>query len=239
MKTLQSLIVVLAIALSTQVFAYGEKVKGNGNLVDKQRTTESYDKIAVGGSFNVTLVAGTEGTISYSIESNLEEYLVVEVKGETLKIGWKKGYNIRTTKEIKMTVPFEDISEVSLAGSGDITTKDTIEADDLELNIAGSGDMNMDVKTTNVEANIAGSGTITVNGSSDNLESNIAGSGDVEGFGLVVVEYAKANISGSGTIETTVNGTLKARVSGSGDVYYKGKPKTDVKISGSGSVSMK
>lgn len=237
MRTLKTLITVLTVLIGTTTFAYGEKVKGNGNVVDKQSTTEAYDEIAVGGSFDVTLVSGKEGDISYSIESNLDEYLVVEVKGSTLKVGWKKGYNIRTTKTVKMTITFEDIDEVSLAGSGDITTKDTIVAEDLELNVAGSGDMNMDVKTTNLEANIAGSGTIVANGSTDNLESNIAGSGDFEGYGLVVVENAETNISGSGSIETTVNGNLKARVSGSGDVYYKGNPKTDVKISGSGSAS--
>ena len=238
MKTLKSILLTALVLISVQSFAYNKKIKGNGNLVNKQRTTESYDQISVGGSFDVELVKGKEGNITYSIESNLEEYLVLEVKGGKLKIGWEKGYNIRTTKKIKMTVPFEDIDEVSLAGSGDIKSLDTIESDNLELNLAGSGDMNIDVKTTSLEGNIAGSGTISINGSSDNLEANIAGSGDVRAYGLVVVEHAETNISGSGSIETTVNGKLQARISGSGDVRYKGKPKTDVKISGSGSVSM-
>ncbi len=237
MKTLKTIVTVLVILLSVQTNASNKKVKGNANVITTQRTTSDYDKIAVGGSFDVTLIDGKEGNISIDIESNLDEYLVIEVKNNTLKIHWKKGYNVRTTRGVKITVPFKDINEIALAGSGDISTKATITADDLVLKVAGSGDLNLDVDTSNVESHIAGSGTIKLNGSTGNLESNIAGSGDFEGYGLVVVEEVEAKISGSGSVETTVNGKLTARVSGSGDIYYKGSPTLDVKVSGSGSVS--
>lgn len=237
MKTLKTIsTLVLAILFSVQINAFGEKVKGNGNLVDKSKTTAKYDKIAVGGSFDVTLVAGKEGNLTYSIESNLDEYLVIEVKNGTLKIKWKKGTSVRTTKTVKITVPFEDINEVSLAGSGEIVSKDTIEAENLELNVAGSGDMNVDVKTASLDASIAGSGSIIVNGSSKSMNGSIAGSGDIEGFGLMT-DSAETSISGSGSIEATVNESLKARISGSGNVRYKGNPTTDAKVSGSGDVS--
>ena len=60
--------------------------------------------------------------------------------------------------------------------------------------------------------------------------------GDIEGFGLMT-DIAEASISGSGSIEATVNESLKARISGSGNVRYKGNPTTDSKVSGSGNIS--
>ncbi|MFK5879571.1 MAG: head GIN domain-containing protein [Flavobacteriaceae bacterium] len=238
MKILKIILTVsLALFVSVQATAVNKKVKGNGNIISGNKTTAQYDKISVGGSFEVILVSGKEGEITYSVESNLEEYLVIEVKKGELKITWEKGVNVRTTKGVKVTVPFKDIEEVSLAGSGEITTKNVISADDLELNVAGSGKMNVDIDANNVESNIAGSGSMTVNGSAKNLESNVAGSGDFEGYGLVIVNDVDVSIAGSGSVEITVNGNLKSSISGSGDVRYKGNPKTNSSISGSGSVS--
>lgn len=238
MKILKTILTVsLALFVSAQVSATNKKVKGNGKVITGNKTTVQYDKVSVGGFFDVTLVAGEEGKITYDVESNLEEYLVIEVKKGELKITWEKGVNIRTTKGVKVTVPFKDIETISLAGSGEIISKNVVIADDLELNVAGSGEMNIDIDANNVESNIAGSGSMTVNGSANNLESNVAGSGDFEGYGLVVVNDVDVSISGSGSVETTVNGNLKSSISGSGDVRYKGSPKTNSSISGSGSVS--
>ena len=238
MKILKTILTVsLALFVSVQVNATSKKVKGNGNVIKGSQTTVEYDKISVGGSFEVTLVSGKEGEITYSVESNLEEYLVIEVKKGELKITWEKGVNVRTTKGVKVTVPFKDIEGISLAGSGEITSKNVVTADDLKLNVAGSGDMNVDIDANNVESNIAGSGSMTVYGSAKNLESNIAGSGDFEGYGLVVVNDVDVNIAGSGSVETTANGNIKSSISGSGNVRYKGNAKINSRISGSGSVS--
>ena len=237
MKTLKTILVLtLALFVSVQMNAANKKVRGNGNVIKGNKTTANYDEISVGGSFDVTLVSGKEGAISYSVESNLEEYLVIEVKKGALKITWKKGMNVHPTKKVKVTVPFKDIDEVSLGGSGEITTKNVISADDLELNVAGSGKMNIDIDAKNVESNISGSGTMTVNGSAKNLESNVAGSGSFEGYGLVVVDDVDVSIAGSGSVEITASGNLKSSIAGSGDVRYKGNPKTNSSISGSGSV---
>ncbi len=240
MKTFKTiLVVILTLFVSMHMSASNKKVKGNGNVISKNRITSNYNKIGVGGNFEVTLIAGKEGTINYDIESNLDEYLVIEVKKGMLKIHWEKGMKIRPTKTVKITIPFKRINEISLAGSGEIISKDIITTDDLELNVAGSGDMNIDIDAQNIESNIAGSGSITVNGFAKNLEANVAGSGDFEGYGLVIINDVEVNISGSGTVEITANGTIKSRVSGSGNVRYKGNPSTDSKISGSGNVSKK
>ena len=238
MKTLKTVATLLLFITSLQSFAFTKKVKGNGNVVTESRTTNDYDKISVGGSFEVTLISGKEGDLNIQIEDNLKQYLITEVDNGTLKIKWKKGINIYTKKGVKITVPFKDIEGVSLAGSGNITSEDTINADDLSISIAGSGDINLTVDAVDINSRIAGSGNINVNGSGENLECRIAGSGDFNGYDLNV-ENVDTRIAGSGNVQTSVNSTLTARISGSGNVHYKGSPTTNVKVSGSGGVSSK
>ena len=236
MKKFTIIIILVAFTANVNAQWYGKKIKGNGKVVTETRNVSDYSQIAVAGSFDVKLVAGKEGKLTIKGEENLLEYLITEVKDGKLKIKWEKGVNINTTKELLVTVPFEDIEAVSLAGSGDVFSEDTIKADNLKVALAGSGDIKLDINASSISSAISGSGDIQLTGSSENLKCAIAGSGDINGYELTS-NNVEVSIAGSGDIKVNVKENLKARISGSGDVYYKGDPKQDVKVSGSGSVS--
>lgn len=236
MKKLAIIIILLTFTANVDAQWYGKKIKGNGNVVTKTRNVSEYDQIAVAGSFDVKLVAGKEGNLTIKVEENLLEYLITEVKDGKLKIKWEKDVNINTTKELLVTVPFEDIEAVSLAGSGDVFSEDTIKTGNLKVSLAGSGDIKLNINASNISSAVSGSGDIKLMGSSQSLKCAIAGSGDIDGYELES-NNVEVSIAGSGDIKVNAKENLKARISGSGDVYYKGNPKQDVKVSGSGSVS--
>jgi len=236
MKKLITIAILLAFTTSINA-QWFKRIKGNGNMVTKTRTVGDYDKIMAGGSFDVKLVAGAEGKITIHIDQNLLEYLITEVSGDMLKLKWKKGSNISTRNKILITVPFKEISEVILSGSGDVFSEDHIKATDFKAMLSGSGNMKLDIKTIYLTSRISGSGNIRLSGAADKLEYAISGSGNINGDELVASE-ADVRISGSGGIKTNVTENLKARISGSGNIYYKGNPKKqDTKVSGSGNVS--
>ena len=239
-KSKQFILIAIAIVFTSNVEAQwwgSKKVRGNGNVVTKTRSVGDYDKIGVGGSFDVKLVAGNEGTLTIQMDENLFDYLVTEVDGDKLSIKWKKGTNVSTRSKLLITVPFEDINSVSLAGSGDVYSEDVIKADSFKSALAGSGDLKLKVDANHVKSSIAGSGDIYLEGSTTSVKTSIAGSGDVHAYELSAKE-AEISIAGSGGVKISVSDMLKARISGSGNVYYKGNPaKQDVKVSGSGNVS--
>ncbi len=230
--------IALLLAFSTSVDAqWYKKVRGNGDMVTKTRSVGEYDKVSVGGSFDVKLYAGAEGSIKITVDKNLLDYLITEVDNGNLKIKWKKGSNVSHRSKVMVTVPFKDLEAVSLAGSGDIYSNDVIKADSFKTALAGSGDVRLKVNATSVSTSIAGSGDIELTGTTNDLKCAIAGSGDIEAYGLAS-NNADVKISGSGGIKISVKDNLSARVSGSGNVYYKGNPKKqNVKVSGSGNVS--
>jgi len=240
MKKFAALLVFVSLSLTTvQAQWFGKRIRGNNHMKDVIRNVGNFDGVGVGGSFDVKLVSGKEGKITIHAEENLIPYLITEVKDNTLKIRWKRGISINSHRRILVTVPFKDISTVSLAGSGDVYTENSIiEADNLKVSLAGSGDMKIAVKTFNTKASIAGSGDIYLNGESDNFKASIAGSGDIHAFELKT-KNSKLSIAGSGGIRTSTSDMLKVSIAGSGDVYYKGNPKEDAHISGSGSLRSK
>ncbi len=220
-----------------------KKIKGNGNIVTKERSLSDYDAVKVAGNLDVDLISGNEGDLTLIMDENLLEYVKTEIKDGTLKIYIKKGYSIQASRKaeqgkILIIVPVKEISSVALAGSGDVNTKDlTIKTSDFKASVAGSGDVNLKVSAATVSGKVAGSGDLRFYGDSSDFSGKVAGSGDIHAFDLVS-DNVEAYVTGSGDVRVYCKEKLKARVTGSGDITYKGNPsKEDSKVTGSGEIS--
>lgn len=237
-KILTTAILLSAFTANAQWWG-GKKIKGNGNLTTITRTTTDYDGIKCAGSFDYVLVKGTEGQLTLKGESNLLSYIVTKVKNGKLIVKTKDNAYLKPSynKQIVITIPFKDINQVSLSGSGDLNSEDIIETDHLDVSMAGSGDLKAKVKANSIDGSMAGSGDLTLIGETNTLEASLAGSGDIHAYRLQA-EDVDVSVAGSGDAEIVCNNRLKARVAGSGDIEYKGNPKyEDTKVSGSGSIS--
>ena len=236
-----ALVITLVLAITASCSAqWGKKIKGNGEKVTIERLTSDYDAIAVSGWFDVDLVDGKEGQLTLEGESNLLEYIITEVKNGKLVIKTENNVNLKPSdwnSGIRITVPVERVSSISLSGSGDIVSKTTIKTEKLETSMSGSGDITLDIETNSVSASMSGSGDITFSGTTTDFAATISGSGDIKAFDLEA-DNVEATVSGSADIKVTANKRLQARVSGSGDITYRGNPeKLDTKTSGSGDIS--
>ena len=239
MKNLSVLLLTGLITLSCSA-QWGKTIKGNGNNVTIERSTGDYEGIAVSGWFDVDIVSGKEGEITLQGEENLLEYIITEVKDGKLVIKTEKGINLKSSNwksEIRITVPVETISSVSMSGSGDIVGKTKIKSDKFSTAMSGSGDITLDIDSNLISASMSGSGDITLSGKTTDFDATVSGSGDIEAYNLEA-ENVSATVSGSADIQVTAKKSIKARVSGSGDISYKGNPeKVDTKTSGSGDIS--
>ncbi|BFM45213.1 head GIN domain-containing protein [Flavobacterium sp. CFS9] len=216
-----------------------KKIKGNGNVVSETRTTSDYHGIKISGFFDVDLVAGKEGKIILDGEQNLLAAIKVEVENNILKVYVEKGVNLSPSlgKKIEMTIPFETISQLSLAGSGDIRTKSPIKSDKFQARLSGSGNFNLALDNNDLQLTLSGSGDVKLKGNADNFSTILSGSGDIDAANLKT-KNTDVTISGSGDVRVNCVETISAKVSGSGDVKYIGNPeKRSVKVSGSGSIS--
>ena len=180
MKTIISILTLLIVSANLNAQVFTKRIKGNAMIKTENRSVSDYDKISVAGSFDVKLAKGKEGAISIKADENLMEYIETEVKDGHLKIQPKKGYQISSTKTILITVPFEMVDAISLAGSGNVSSTDVLNAADLNLSLAGSGGMDLPVSIKNLKANIAGSGNIKLSGNAEVLKCEIAGSGNLD-----------------------------------------------------------
>ena len=225
---MKSLIKSFVITLSLFLISIGhaqywkhKKVTGNGNLTTETITTPAYDHIKSVGFMDVKLIRGKEGEISVHTDENLHEWIEIKVKKNTLVLDITDNISVRTKKGIHITVPIEDISGVSLIGSGDIHTEDTIEATAFATELIGSGDIDLAIQTSTVKAKVTGSGDLTLSGSTNELHPHVTGSGDFDG-GNLESNQTEVSCTGSGDAVVIANSSLYSKVYGYGDVNTKG-----------------
>ncbi|TMM52142.1 DUF2807 domain-containing protein [Maribacter algarum] len=230
--------VLLTLLFITATFAQ-KRIKGNGNVVTIERTTNDYDGIAVSGFYEVELVNGQEGNLTLRGENNILDHIETEVKSGTLYIKSIRNKTLIPSRGegVFITIPVDEIDLIRLSGSGNFIGKKTLRTNRLDIQVSGARNIDLTVETEYVSVQTSGSSNIRVKGNSEELRVRSSGSSNVKAFDLEV-NKATFELSGSSDVETTVNESLVSRVSGSGNIRYKGNPKKiNTKTSGSGNVS--
>ncbi|MCR9279202.1 MAG: DUF2807 domain-containing protein [Pseudomonadaceae bacterium] len=180
--------------------------------------------------------AGRSTSADVTATSDDADALTFEVSDETLTIGSKERDWRWSSEPVRITLYYERLDSLTVAGSGDISAG-SLAAESLKLVVLGSGDIELEeVDADSVTAQVQGSGDIEVAGNANELRASVMGSGDIDAQSLTV-QKAVASVAGSGDIELTATAHLEASVAGSGDIRYTGTPEVSQRVVGSGEVS--
>ena len=232
---MHTLTILLGLLLTTFVpAAECDPVKGTGEVVKRTITVDAIHGIKVMGSMDVILTQAATRSIEIEAQANIAELVSTTVRNGIWYLDTDKSYNTNKDFIVRISVPNIDL--VHIDGSGDVKAMSRFTGNEVDLCIAGSGDMTMDYAAKHIEASISGSGSIRLSGTCEELKASIAGSGDVIATKLNAAR-ADVAIAGSGDISLTAQETLHASIAGSGNVTYKGSPRAIHKnIAGSGEV---
>lgn len=211
-------------------------VIGSGKIVTQTRQVSGFDAIELRSHANVEIKKGKDFKVEVSDYENLLPYLTLEKSGSTLEIGVKKNTKMINSKtRVVITMP-DPLYSINIKGSGNFYI-DSPFNDLTSIVIAGSGDVNSDVaqQLDKLVVKILGSGNVEFKGSAAVVEASIAGSGNIYLMQLST-KAADCTIMGSGDIEIKAVDTLKAKVNGSGNIRYSGNPVSEIKVNGSGRI---
>jgi hypothetical protein len=209
-------------------------VAAGGESTTATRSVSEFHTIQSSISADIYLSQGSSPQLKIEAEESVMKLITTEVSGGKLMI--KSERNFSSNKPIKIWLTAKEIRAIGLMGSGNVKGETPISGESLEIQIMGSGDVEMSVSVKNLETSIAGSGNVRLSGKADRHELSVAGSGDVSAQDLQTVK-TKAEISGSGDCKVDAKDELEVSVSGSGDVAYKTEPaRLKTSVSGSGDV---
>lgn len=223
MKKHQILFVLIALTISSCTYAqYKPRVTGSGKVVSEDRSADYFNAIHVSTGIDVYLTQGTDERITVEADDNLHEYIMTEVRGNTLKIYTEA--NIRRAERKRVYVTMKDVAELTASSAGDIIGENLITTEDLYLSASSAGDIELRVRARKIECKLSSSGDMTLEGEAEELEADLSSAGNLKAYDLTV-EVADISTSSAGDARITVTEKLRARASSAGDIYYAGDPK--------------
>lgn len=209
----------LASKLQTEVATVGN---------EHQIPLQKFSKLEVVANFHV-IVTQKKGSprLTLRTNDNWKDVVRLAVDNDRLMIQPQKGRYFDADKAGRMLLylEVENLSEVKLQGSGNIEFARSFKADNLQLELVGSGDIDFlqSLRCQNsLNIKLQGSGDIDFNQGADAKEVNICllGSGDVTSEGMLCSQNKmKVDLQGSGDIDMKKIKAYNAEISlmGSGD----------------------
>ncbi len=238
MKKLNSIpILLIPVFLSATLLLSGcvlaDGVKGNGKLVSEAREIPGFDKIDVGGAFNVFLKQGNDEYLKLEVEENLMDLVVTKVVAGRLKIYCKE--SVEPTEDMNVYLTFKDLSELDISGACELKNENTLKLNELDLDASGASEIMLNLTADYLDADFSGASEIELTGKVGKMDVNLSGASELNAYDLET-DFCDITVSGAGDARLFVNKELEAEVSGAADIRYRGNASVSSKVSGAGSI---
>ncbi|MFH1845351.1 MAG: head GIN domain-containing protein [bacterium] len=194
-------------------FKRSDRLDGSGDLTTERIELDDFDAIELDGSMDIYVQVGGEQRVEVTIDDNLFDNLILNVRGRTLEIDWDK--NCDPSHGCRMEIVVSQLARVTINGAGDVEIPD-FRGEFFEFNLHGAGDLE-------------------IAGEVGELEIQLSGAGNVDAQELVAQEV-DVRVSGAGNAKVYAVDRLRGVVSGVGNLTYYGKPEhvsTNVSVIGS------
>ncbi|RMD51530.1 MAG: DUF2807 domain-containing protein [Ignavibacteria bacterium] len=189
-------------------------VRGNGNVVVKERKLSGFEKVDVSGIFHVKIVSGEDFGVKVRAEENLLKYIKTEVEGKTLVIYTKRNLSPRKNLQLKITLP--ELKSIESSGVNKILAKN--------------------ISTEKFNVDLSGAGKIVLMGECDRFFADISGASNLEAKEFKC-NSVNVDVSGASHAIVFAGSSLIIDASGASSVKYYGDPdKVVTDVSGVSSV---
>ena len=160
---------------------------------------------------DIFITQGDRQIIEVEGPPNILDLLEFEISNGVWDITTRRCYR---NAALRFFITLEDFEYLGFSGSSNITSTNTLFTNDLEIDVFGSGDVDIEIDADDVDVNMIGSGDVDLYGDGDDLFVVNSGSGNLGTFSYRC-NTADIRVFGSGNTEFPV---VNAAIVGSGVV---------------------
>lgn len=195
--------------------------RGNGRIESREYDLSDFDKIYVGGNYNLTLIPSDKNQAVIETDENLFRHINIEVFDRSLNIN--NVHNLKGSRGIRIDIFYKNLNHIYSTGASKINHQGILNTDNLKIDLSGAGSIEVEMETDLVEVQMSGAGVLTLSGYTRQSEVHISGAGGLRGENLRS-EECKVNLSGIGNANVFVTKKLIATITGIGGIRYSGNP---------------
>lgn len=198
-------------------------IEDSGVQITKVVELKSYDKINVSGTIKLILTQDSTFNVKIQADSNVVPLIRSRVSGGELELKLENG-KYCGTDSVVIYAGIGELKELETNGMVRVVGDGPIYVKDLNLDLQGSSDVNLDLNASKLTSKIDGIGKLTLTGQTGTHVLKTSGNAKLEAFNFVAGVY-DINIDGTGKANINVLNDLKVKTSGASEIYYKGNPK--------------
>ena len=214
-----SALLILFVSVTSCFF---DGVKGNGNVIAKNRSISSdFVRIKASSGIDVYLTENGESGLVVEADENLHELIETEVKNGTLYIGTKK--NIWSARAKKVHVSVEKLIELEVTSGAELTTENTLKADDLKIVATSGAEFNLHLNVNNLDCESSSGSNVNIDGEANNFKVSSSSGSVIDAFGLETLRCTAKASSGS-NIKVSVDKSFDGNASTGANIQFKGNP---------------
>lgn len=230
-------ILVLLLGVFNSCIFLGPSIKGDGNVVEKERTLGDFDEIKVTTGMNVWITQGDQTKVVVVADENLHDVILTEVSGKTLKVYTDS--RIRWAKEKKVLITIDNLSKINSSAGSNVHSNGLLNFEDLEISTSSGSNANLEVFSKNLSVSASSGANAKLKGNAYKLELDASSGANIIAGGLEAA-ICEAEASSGANVHITVLNEIEAHASSGGNVIYYGNPeKVDTKTSSGGNVTRK
>ena len=224
MKKLFSLVIALtAIAAVHAQKEKKETIEGNGNLVTREVSIQTFNSLDASGVYELKLTQGDRETVKIEADENLQELFQVRNEGQKLVIDMKKmeGKNLKSKNKMRVYVTFKNLKALDLQTVGNVIADNELSFQNVSIKNKSVGSLDLNLNANKLELDNTSVGSVTLKGKADDAVIKNNGVGSLNA-GRFVVQTLDIDNSGVGSAEVNAEKGLKVRDSFLGKVKNRG-----------------
>lgn len=212
------LMTVSAAFLKTNVF--GDVIKGDGDVRQENRPVEAFDRIDIGGNFQVYFTQEGPSKLMVSADNNLMEYILSEVVDGELRV---YSTNRLQSRNIQLDINSSDIRQIKATAGARIFGRNAITTPQLTLLGSAGAQLELEAMVEQLIVNLSAGSRATLSGAADEAEYEASAGSRVSAYDLEA-RSVRAKGSAGSTLEVHATESLSAEGSAGSGIYYAGTP---------------
>jgi len=216
-----------------------------GPRADKEYSVHGFSEVRVSSAIEFEITQSEQYSVKATGHEKLLEHLKVEVSGQTLTLGFEHDPmawigRLRPRGEVKAVVTMPELKRLVVSGASKGTARGFKSSQDLDLELSGASQAEIDVEAGKATVTASGAGRVTGElkaqdtrltlsgasrcqllgaGGDTHLDSSGASQADLSQF---QIRNADVHISGAGRAKINMDGTLNVHLSGASSLESKG-----------------
>lgn len=230
-------IIILLMGVFNSCIFLGPSIKGNGNVVEKERQVGEFDEIDVSRGMNVWITQGEQTKVIVVTDENLQENILTEISGNTLKI--YTDTRIRWAKEKKVLITVNNLKEIDSSSGSNVFSNGVLSFNKLRISTSSGSNTKLEVYSKELEIKSSSGSNAIIKGKAYDTEMKASSGSNIKAENLEA-ENCNADVSSGANIHIHVNKELEAEASSGGNIFYHGNPeKKNTSTSSGGNIISK